>query len=112
MIVYIIMQTKKLRKRSRRRNQKGGELNLPLNRFYPQNNYIVDPQRMGMVGGRKNHSRKYLRRALKMKGALEMKGGSWGFFGNFGTVSGANSNVSSITGVSNGSANVGQRFLV
>ena len=106
MIVYIIMQTKKLRKRSRRRNQKGGEMNLPLNRFYPQNNYNVDPQRMGMVGGRKNHSRKYLRRALKMKG------GSWGFFGNFGTVSGANSNVTSITGVSNGSANVGQRFLV
>ena len=93
-------------KRKQRKSQRGGsDFNVPIRSFYPQNQYLVDPQRMAVVGGdkkRRNHSRKYLRRG----------GGSWGFLGDFGTTSGALNNASAVTGFSTGPAIVMQRVLV
>ena len=94
-------------KRKQRKSQRGGsDFNVPLRSFYPQNQYLVDPQRMAVVGGgdkkRRNHSRKYLRKG----------GSSWGFLGNFGTTSGALSNATAVTGFSAGPANIMQRILV
>jgi len=96
-------------KRRQRKSQRGGgsDFNVPIRSFYPQNQYLVDPLRMAVVGGggdkkRKNHSRKYLRKG----------GSSWGFLGNFGTTSGALSNATTLTGVSAGPANITQRILV
>jgi len=98
---------KRTQKKRQRKSQKGGsDFNVPIRSFYPQNQYLVDPQRMAVVGGgggekRRNHSRKYLRKG----------GGSWGFFGDFGTTSGAFNNAASVTGVPHG-PNLGQRYLV
>ena len=95
------------KKRQRKSHKGGSDFNVPIRSFYPQNQYLVDPQRMSVVGGGirkkgRNHSRKYLKKG----------GGSWGFFGDFGTTSGAFSNASAVTGISNGAANFGQRYLV
>ena len=91
-------------KRKQRKSQRGGsDFNVPIRSFYPQNQYLVDPQRMAIVGGRKiNHLRKYLRKG----------GGSWGFLGDFGTTSGALNNATAVTGFSAGPANVMRRILV
>ena len=100
---------RKTHKRKQRKSQRGGgsDFNVPIRSFYPQNQYLVDPQRMAVVGGggdkkRKNHSRKYLRKG----------GSSWGFLGDFGTTSGALSNATAVTGFSAGPANITQRILV
>ena len=89
------------RKTQRRRRQRGGNstFQVPLHSFYPQNRMDVDPQRMG--GSRKHHSRKYLKR-----------GGGWGFFGDFGTLSGAKSVVDSTLNVQQNGSNYGSKYLV
>ena len=92
------------KKTQRRRRQRGGNstFQVPLRSFYPQNRMEVDPQRMGIVGGsRKHHSRKYLKR-----------GGGWGFFGDFGTLSGAKSVVDSALNVQQNGPNYGSKYLV
>jgi len=95
-------RTQKRKRNQRKSQQRGGsDFNVPIRSFYPQNQYVVDPQRMAVVGGGRKYSRKYLR-----------KGGGWGFFGDFGTTSGALNNATAVTGISQGYANVGQRFMV
>ncbi len=97
-------QRKTRRKTQRRRRQKGGTstFQVPLRSFYPQNRMEVDPQRMGIVGGsRKHHSRKYLKR-----------GGGWGFFGDFGTLTGAKSVIDSTLNTHQNGSNGDSRFLV
>jgi len=92
-------------KRKKRRQQRGGasDFNVPIRSFYPQNQYLSDPQRMAVVGGGRKYSRKYLR-----------KGGGlgWGFFGNFGTSGGALNIATAATGISQEPANIGQRSMV
>lgn len=91
-------------KRKRRRQQRGGasDFNVPIRSFYPQNQYLVDPQRMAVVGGGRKYSRKYLRKG----------GAGWGFLGDFGTTSGSLNGATAVTGISQGAANMGSRYMV
>ena len=92
------------KKRKRRRQQRGGasDFNVPIRSFYPQNQYLVDPQRMAVVGGGRKYSRKYLRKG----------GAGWGFLGDFGTTSGALNGGTAVTGISHGAGNMGSRYMV
>jgi hypothetical protein len=107
------MASKRNKQNKRKTMKKGGFPGVSARYYYPQNMLAQDPQRDmttsqmkggcgcgmktgggGAYGrtGRKNHSRKYLK-----KNRLNVKGGA-GFFNNFGTITGANTAAGQVTG--------------
>lgn len=94
------------KQRNRKQKMRGGNFNVPISKFYPQNTFENDPSRQmttsEIKGGskkRKNHSRKYL------------KGGN-GFFSNFGMVNTATSVSNQIIGANNSTPSIGQSYKV
>lgn len=82
----------------------GSDFMVPIRAFYPQNNFEHDPSRemansVIKGGGKKNHSRKYL------------KGGN-SFLYNFGSLTGASSAANQITGTNTLGLNLGQSYKV
>lgn len=112
------MASKRNKQNNRKTMKKGGFPGVSARYYYPQNMLAQDPQRDmttsqikggkkkggcgcgmktgggGAYGktGRKNHSRKYLK-----KNRLNVKGGA-GFFNNFGSITGASATAGQVTG--------------
>ena len=102
-----------------RGGMRGGnsDFNVPIRAFYPQNTFAQDPSREmttsimkggigfgpGFKGGKKNHSRKYLKKRIT--------GGS-GFLNNFGSLTGSHAAANQITGIQQSSHNFGQTYKV
>lgn len=108
------MASKRNKQNKRKTMKKGGFPGVSARYYYPQNMLAQDPQRdmttsqikggcgcgmkveqpmvKGGAYGRKNHSRKYLK-----KNRLNVKGGA-GFFNNFGTITGASAVAGQVTG--------------
>jgi len=83
------------------------DFNVPIRAFYPQNTFAQDPSRemttSMMKGGKKNHSRKYLKKRIT--------GGS-GFLNNFGSLTGSHAAANQITGIQQSNHNFGQTYKV
>ena len=96
---------KKTRKKTQRKNKRmrGGQFNVPISKFYPQNTFENDPSRnisSSLIKGGKKHSRKYLR------------GGNSGFFSQFGSISGVSQVSNQITGFQPSASSFGPFYKV
>ena len=96
---------KKTRKKTQRKNKRmrGGQFNVPISKFYPQNSFENDPSRnisSSLIKGGKKHSRKYLR------------GGNSGFFSQFGTIAGVSQVSNQIAGAYQAPTFMGSSYKV
>lgn len=96
-------QSRKNKTQRKNKRMRGGQFNVPISKFYPQNSFEHDPSReisSSLIKGGKKHSRKYLR------------GGNSGFFSQFGSIAGVSQVSSQITGAYQAPTFMGSSYKV